>query len=95
MEAYTIHNREATTVASVLVEEFMAHFCIPRQIHSDQGRNFGSKVFQEMCKSLGMDKTRTTPLHPQSDEMVEHFNGTVEGTLSKFVAENGIITCLF
>ena len=66
-EAYAIPNQEATTVARVLVEEFLARFSIPRQIHSDQGRNFESKVSQEMCKLLGMDKTRTTPLHPQSD----------------------------
>ena len=58
-EAYVIPNQEATTVARVLVEEFVARFGIPRQIHSDQGRNFKSKVFQEMCKLLGMDKTRT------------------------------------
>ena len=81
-EAYAIPNQEATTVARVLVEEFMAPFGIPRQIHSDQGRNFVSKVFQEMCKSLGMDKTRTTPLHPQSDGMVERSKRTIEGVLS-------------
>ena len=77
-----------TTVERVLVEEFVARFGIPRQIHSDQGRNFESKVFQEMCKSLGMDKTRTMPLHPQSDGMVERFNRTIEEMLSKFVTEN-------
>ena len=87
-EAFAIPNQEATTVARVLVEEFVARFGIPRQIHSDQGRNFESKVFQEMCEALGMDKTRTTPLHPQSDGMIERFNRTIEGMLSKFVAEN-------
>ena len=77
-EAYAIPNQEATTVARVLVEEFVARFGIPRQIHSDQGRNFESKVFQEMCNSLGMEMSRTTPLHPQSDGMVERFNRTIE-----------------
>ena len=27
-----------------------------------------------LCKRLGIDFTHTTPLHPQSDGMVEHFN---------------------
>ena len=54
-EPHAIPNQEATPVARVLVEEFVARFGIPRQIHSDQGRNFESKVFQEMCKSLEMD----------------------------------------
>ena len=84
-EAYAIPNQEATTVERLLVEELVACFSIPREIHSDQGRNFESKVLQEMCKSLGMDKTRTMSLHPQSDGMIE---GTIEGMLSKFVAEN-------
>ena len=64
-EAYMIPNQEAMNVARALVEEFVVRFVILRQIHSDQGRNFESKVFQEMCKLLGMYKTRTTPLHPQ------------------------------
>ena len=87
-EGYAIADQESPTVARVVVEEFVARFSVPRQIHSDQGRNFESLVFQEMCKLLGMDKTRTTPLHPQSDGMIERFNQTVEAMLSKFVAEN-------
>ena len=48
-EAYAIPNQEATTVARVLVEEFVACFGILRQIHSDQERNFDLKVFQGVC----------------------------------------------
>ena len=45
-----------------------------------------TKDVKDWCKSLGMDKTNT--LHPQSDVVVERFNWTIEGMLSKFVAEN-------
>lgn len=55
------------------------------EIHSDQGRNFESALFAEICKFLGMNKTRTTPLHPQSDGMVERFNRTIEEHLKKVV----------
>ena len=41
-----------------------------------------------MCKLLGVKKTRTTPLHPQSDGMVERFNRTLEAQLSKFVDQH-------
>ena len=34
---------------------------------------------------MEIDKTRTTPLRPQSDGMVERFNRTLEAMLSKFV----------
>ena len=97
-EAYAIPNQEATTVARVLVEEFVACFGILRQIHSNHGRNFESKVFQEMCKSLGMDKTRTTPLHPKSHGMVERFNRTIyRGNVIQVcvrINEIGTVPCL-
>ena len=41
-----------------------------------------------MCKLLGINKTRTTPLHPQSDGMVERFNQTLIEHLAKVVDEN-------
>ena len=45
-------------------------------------------MFKELCRLLGIRKTRTTPLHPQSDGMVERFNSTLEQHLSKVVDKN-------
>lgn len=87
-EAYPLPDQEATTVAEVLVREFICRFGVPLYIHSDQGRNFESAVFAEVCKLLGINKTRTTPLHPQSDGMVEWFNRTLEAQLSKLVDDH-------
>jgi len=84
-ESYPMPNQEAETVANVVVREFISRFGVPRQLHTDQGRNFESKLFQEMCRIMEIDKTRTTPLQPQSDGMVERFNRTLEAMLSKFV----------
>ena len=47
-EAYPIPNQEATTVARCLVEEFFSRYGVPFDVHSDQGRNFESRRFQEM-----------------------------------------------
>lgn len=87
-EAYALPNQEATTVAEVLVKEYVCRYGVPMELHSDQGRNFESNIFQEMCAMLGIHKTRTTPLHPQSDGMVERLNRTLEAQLSKFVDEH-------
>ncbi len=43
----------------------------PEQLHSDQGRQFESELLQEVCKLLGISKSRITPYHPQSDGLVE------------------------
>ena len=87
-EAYALPNQEATTVAEVFVREYVCRFGVPLELHSDQGRNFESKVFREMCTLLGIKKTRTTPLHPQSDGMIERMNRTLEAQLSKFVDDH-------
>ena len=88
VESYPLPNQGAITVAEALVKNFVCRFRVPLIIHSDQGRNFESLVFSEICKLFGIHKTRTTPLHPQSDGMVERFNRTIEAQLSKFVDEN-------
>ena len=88
VEAYPMPNQEATTVAELLVIQFICRFGVPLLIHSDQGRNFESELFAEMCRLLGIKKTRTIPYHPQSDGMVERFNHTLEAQLSKFADHN-------
>jgi transposase InsO family protein len=80
-EVYAIPNQEASTVAEALVTTFFCCFGIPRELHSDQGRNFQSHLLQEGFQRLGVSKTRTTPLHPQSDGMVECYVKTIEEQL--------------
>lgn len=38
----------------------------------------GSSSVSGMCKLLGTRKIGTSPLHPQSDGIVEHYNRTLE-----------------
>ena len=87
-ECYPIPNPQAPTVATKLVEEFVARFGVPLELHSDQGRDFESAVFGEMCSLLGVTKTRTTPYHPRSDGMIERFNRTIENMLSLWVSKS-------
>ena len=82
MEAYAIEDQQAETVAMKLVDEFVCRFGTPLELHSDQGRNFESEVFQEMCRLLNITKTRTTAYHPCSDGMVERYNRTIVNCVS-------------
>ena len=81
-------NMEAQTVARIIVNEVICRFGVPRVIHSDQGRQYESQLMSEVCKLLQIQKTRTTPYHPQSDGMVERFNKTLATMLSAYVSEN-------
>ena len=87
-EAFPLPNQEAATVAEVLVKEYVCRYGVPLSLHSDQGRNFESHLIQEMCSLLGINKTRTIPLHPQSDGLVERMNRTLESQLFEFISQN-------
>ena len=88
MEAYPIPNQEAVTVAEKLVNNFFCRFSVPEQLHSDQGRQFEACVFQEICKLLHINKTRTTPYHPQSDGLIERFNRTLQNMLAVSLSDS-------
>jgi len=72
-EVNAIPNQETSTVAFVLVSNFFCRFGVPMELHSDQGQNFESRLLWEVLDLLGVHKTRTTLLHPQSDGMMEQY----------------------
>ena len=82
MEAFPLPNQEGTTVARKLVDEIFLRFLTPEQLHSDQGRQFEGQLITEVCKLLNINKTRTTPYHPQCDGLVERFNRTLLNMLA-------------
>jgi hypothetical protein len=45
MEAYAIPNQEASTIASILTNEFF-RFSPPEKLHSDQGKQFESQLLK-------------------------------------------------
>ena len=65
--------------------EFVCHYGALLQILTDQGGQFQSQLFAEMCQLLNIDKTRTSRYHPQTDGLVERFNRTLTSMPSYFV----------
>ena len=49
------------TVARVLVEEFVAHFSIPREIHSDQEETLSPKFSKKCVTGNGQDQDHAPP----------------------------------
>ncbi|GBM52960.1 Retrovirus-related Pol polyprotein from transposon 412 [Araneus ventricosus] len=84
-EAIPIPDQEALTVAEELVRSWISCYGMPMILHSDQGTNFNSALFTELCKLLGIPKTRTTAFIPSS---VERFDRMILNHLSLFLSRN-------
>ena len=84
-EAFATKDMKAETVAKILIEEIICRYSAPRQILSDQGRNFLSQVVKEVCNYFRINKINTSAYHPATNGLCERFNGTLCKMLSVYV----------
>jgi len=88
--AFPLKNIRTKTVAEVFVSRVfvVSRHGVPLEIHTDQGRNFESKLFVELIEILEIRKTRTTALDPQSDGQEERQYRTLINylDLSKYIS---------
>ncbi|XP_068121096.1 uncharacterized protein [Hyperolius riggenbachi] len=87
-EAIPLRNTSAKTIARELFHMF-ARTGIPKEILTDQGTPFMSRVMKDLCKLLGIQQLRTSVYHPQTDGLVERFNKTLKSMLKRVVDADG------
>ena len=71
LEAIPVQDTLATTLAQVIIENWVCRFGCPRIITTDNGSNLVQSVFPLLYRLLGISHTKTTPYHPASNAMVE------------------------
>lgn len=86
-EAIPLPVTDAPRIARELVNVF-ARVGVPSEILTDQGSNFMSTLLQEVYHFMQIKRIRTSPYHPQTDGLVERFNGTLKAMLQKFVSRS-------
>ena len=86
-EAITLPNQTAITTANALVDHWISRFGYPQSLHSDKGRNFESKLFEQLMQLLQLDKTRTTTFNPKSNAVIKRMNKTLQNKLAKCINE--------
>lgn len=72
IEAYPVCSKNAESVASKFVNEFVLRYGIPKAIASDQGKEFIADVFSGACKLLQIEQLYSTAYHHESIGALEN-----------------------
>ena len=84
--AYATLQQNTNTVIDCL-KQYFSQFGIPERILTDQGRCFISQPFQDFLNLWGIAKATSTSYHPETQGLVERFNGTIISILKRYVYE--------
>jgi hypothetical protein len=85
--AIPVSQQNALTIAKVFVEEVILKFSIPQMVLTDQGCNFMSKVFTNICELLKI-KIKYTSYHPQSNGALGRTHRVLVEYLRCFISED-------
>uniref|UniRef100_A0A8C5PW96 Gypsy retrotransposon integrase-like protein 1 n=1 Tax=Leptobrachium leishanense TaxID=445787 RepID=A0A8C5PW96_9ANUR len=87
-EAVPLRNPTSKAIARELFFMFL-RTGLPREILTDQGTPFMSRVMADVCKLFQIKQLRTSVYHPQTDGLVERFNKTLKMMLKRVVQRDG------
>lgn len=90
VEAFPSSDQSALTIARLLVENIISRHGVPKELLSDRGAAFLSKLLHEVYNLMGIHKVSTTAYHPQTDGLVERFHRTLTAMLAKTTGPGGL-----
>ena len=73
-----LRNATAENVARALYKNWISVYGVPSVIHSDRGTEFENELISDMCKLLGVRKSRSSPYYPQGDGIIERMFRTAK-----------------
>ncbi|KAE8965564.1 hypothetical protein PF005_g28106 [Phytophthora fragariae] len=86
-EAFAVGALDSITFVDAMVNGVVSRHGVPSRSLSDNGRNFTSDVAKSFYQTLGIKKLFGAAYHPQTQGLVERFNGTLIGMLRMHVDE--------
>jgi hypothetical protein len=88
VEAIAVPAADAATTADALYRNIFCRFGTPTTLLSDRGTHFTADLVASLCRFLGIDRRTSTAYHPQTQGLVERFNGTLLNMLAKFTSSD-------
>ena len=87
-EAFALKDQTATTVDRVLYEQIFTRYGAPRELISDRGTQFMSKLVAELCNVFAVKRHCTSAYHPQTNASCERMNSTIGQALRAYVKDD-------
>ena len=81
-EAVALPNVTTETIIEALSNIF-SRIGFPEEILSDNGPQFKSEMYEQVCRFFNTRVLKTTPYHPSSNGLVERFNGSLKNMLMR------------
>jgi IS30 family transposase len=85
VEAKSLYQATEKSVVEFIYEDIFTHFGVPREIVTDQGAQFTSKLMKELIDKYGIKHCKSSPYHPQDNGQVESTNKVLEAILTKTI----------
>ena len=74
-----------TAVALTLITSICAHYGVPKQIVTDNGKAFKADQFGAALRRLNIHHRPTAPYRPQTNGKIERFHRTLKGILTPLI----------
>ena len=84
VEFFPLPSIKATVISQTFLDEVICRFVFPIHVISDNGVQFFSDVFTQLCELLAITHQQTPLYHPQSN-LSERINRTLKPTLALLV----------
>ena len=78
VEATTLHDTSATTIALAFLNIWVSRFGVPQHVVTDRGCQFESEQFRDLSSIIAFHRLRTTAYHPQTNGMIERLHRTLK-----------------
>ncbi|KAG2873569.1 hypothetical protein PC114_g25782 [Phytophthora cactorum] len=87
VEAFAVASLDTISFVDAMIEGVICRHGVQERLLSDCGSNFTSNLARSLYETLGIKKMFSSAYHPQTQGLVERFNGTLMCMLRMYVSE--------
>ena len=85
VEGRAVASTDAASACS-FIEDVIARHGVPKELISDNGTAYTARSFEAMCDKWGIRHVQATPVHPETNGLIERLNKTLSAVISAHVS---------